>query len=113
MDGGLSSLAVIGSGGDGGGQTPPPLVLTGPVGGSGKVFLTVEVARIFETVTATEQISFHYGKLTVVYQPQAVQNDHSLGAMEAQFLGTGSTIPGPPGLLVAADIFSPPHSGGT
>jgi hypothetical protein len=112
MDGSLSALALIGSGGDGGGQTPPPLVFTGPVGQSGKVFVTVEVTRIFETVSATEQITFRFGNLSVTYQPQAVHNENSLGAVVAQFLGTGSTIPGPPGLLVAADIISP-HSKGT
>ena len=112
MDGSLPAAAVIGSGADGGGQTLPPqfFVLTGPVGQSGKVFLTVEIARNSNgTVSATEQITFRYGDLTVVYQSQAVQNANSLAVTEAQFLGTGSTIPGPPGLLVAAGIVSPSH----
>src|SRR5262249_3237916 len=86
MDGSLPALAVIGSGGDGGGQPPPPRVLTEPLGQSGKVFLTVTFSTVFtdRTVT-TEQISFVYGNLTVVYHPQGVHNENSLGAMEAQF----------------------------
>src|SRR3954453_7721692 len=68
MDGSLSALAVIGSGGDGG-----AFAITAPVGTSGKVFLTVKFEQVFESRVEmpTEQISFVYGKVIVVYQPQA------------------------------------------
>jgi hypothetical protein len=125
MDGSLSALAVIGSGGGGGGQPPPPEVLeiTAPLGQSGKVFLTLKFAQTFNgTVSATEQISFVFGKITVVYKAQDVNNENSLKESGKLFLESQfnqifteqiSSIPGPAGLLVAADFISPAHSKGT